>query len=246
MSRFFVSSDFKTQNILIDGDEAHHMLTVKRLKVGNSVSLFNGMGDECVGRIIEVFQDAKSHKKKAKINIGDAKNVNNEIGLEITIAFSAPKGKRADLVIQKCSELGVKKLVPLITERSVIRRNFGSKVEKWRKISVEASKQCGRNLVTEISEVLPFESLNLLINAHETSIIFSNEDGFHGLKEILKCNAEIKNVLCLVGPEGGFSAPEIAKAKDMGCKMAKLTPQTLRVETAVIAIAAMLVYEYTF
>ena len=246
MSRFFVSSDFKTRNILIDGDEAHHMLTVKRLKVGDNVSLFNGRGMECVGKIIEVFQDEKTHKKKAKVNIENAKIVNNEIGLEITIAFAVPKGKRADLVIQKCSELGVKTLVPLITERSVIRKNYGSKVEKWRKISVEASKQCGRNLVTGVSDALHFESLNLLIKSHETSILFSNEDGFYGLKEILKCNAGIKNVLCIVGPEGGFSVSEIEEAREMGCNMSKLTPQTLRVETAVIAIAAMLVYEYTF
>ncbi|MGR3219583.1 MAG: RsmE family RNA methyltransferase [Candidatus Anammoxibacter sp.] len=246
MSRFFVSSDFKTQNILIDGDEAHHMLTVKRFKVGDNVSLFNGMGEECVGEIIEVSQDEKSRNKSATINIETPESVNKEIGLDITIAFAVPKGKRSDLIVQKCSELGVKKLVPLVTERSVIRRNFGNKIEKWQKISLEASKQCGRNLVTEIADALPFDSLNTLINSHEISILFSNEDGFCGLKEILKCNAKIRNVLCVVGPEGGFSASEIVKAGEMGCEMSKLTPQILRVETAVITIAAMLVYEYLF
>lgn len=228
----------------INGDEAHHMLTVKRLKAGDKISLFNGRGEECVGEIVDILQEERLHTKKAKINIKSVKSVNKEIGIDITIAFSAPKGKRADLIIQKCSELGVKKLVPLITERSVIRTNFATKVEKWRKISIEASKQCGRNLITDISNVLPFESLGHLANSHEISIIFSNESGFHGLKEILKNNSKIKDVLCVIGPEGGVSAAEIEKAKEMGFNVAKLTPQILRVETSVITIAAILVYEY--
>lgn len=245
MSRFFVSSGFNDKDIWIDGDEAHHMLTVKRLKVGDNISLFNGRGDECVGKIVDIFQEEKSHKKKAKINIKCVKSVNKEIGIDITIAFSVPKGKRADLIIQKCSELGVKRLVPLITERSVIRSNFANKVEKWQKISIEASKQCGRNLITEICNVLPFESLDRLINSNEISIIFSDGNGFHGLKKILKNNGEIKGVLCVIGPEGGFSVAEIEKAKEMGFNVAKLTPQILRAETAVITVAAILVYEFT-
>lgn len=246
MHRFFVSSNFNDKVIWINGDEAHHMLTVRRVKIGDKVSLFNGMGEECVGEIVDILQEEKSYNKKAKINIKSVKNVDNEIGIDITMAFSAPKGKRSEFIIQKCSELGVKRLVPLITERSVIRSNFGNKIEKWRKISVEASKQCGRNLITEISDVLPFESLDRLINPDEISIIFSSGNNISGLKKILKDSAAVTKILSIVGPEGGFSAAEIEKARKLGCNVARLTPQILRVETAVIAIAAMLIYEYTF
>lgn len=246
MDRFFVSSDFNEKEIWINGEEAHHMLNVKRHKAGDSVILFNGEGAECVGEIHEVCHERMPHNKKARISIKSTKNVNKEIGFEITVAVSVPKGKRSDFIIQKCSELGVKEIIPIITERCVVKVDSGHKLEKWKRIAVEASKQCGRNMITEISDVMPFQSLIDMIRSFELSIIFSNNETAKGTKEIFKKASGIKNVLCIIGPEGGFSTAEIEQAQNAGCKIAILTPQVLRVETAVIAVVSMLIYEYTF
>lgn len=246
MHRYYIPCDLNNKIMLIDGDEAHHMLTVKRLKKGDIFLLFNGEGFECTAEIIDIIYDPKTQRKKARISINDVKEVSKEIDVNITLAFSVPKGKRAEFIIQKCAELGVRKVVPIISTRSIIRSNFEKKIEKWGKISIEASKQCGRNLIMEICDVLPFGSLEKLINDNQISLIFSNENESQGLKRILEQNKKVSNILSIVGPEGGFSHTEISKAKEIGCKVAKLTPQILRVETAIIAITAMLIYEYTF
>ena len=246
MDRYYVPYDFNKKILIIDGDEAHHILTVKRLKKGDLLLLFNGKGSECTAEIIDIIYDNKTRKNKARISINDVKNVNKEIDINITLAFSVPKGKRAEFIIQKCAELGVRKLVPIITSRSIIRSNFEKKIEKWKKISIEASKQCGRNLIMQISDVLSFEALGKLISDNQISLIFSNEKESQGLKKILQKNKTVNNILSIVGPEGGFSNKEIQQAKEMGCIVAKLTPQILRIETAVVAITSMFIYEYTF
>ena len=245
MSRFFVSSDFKGKEVVIDGAEAHHMVTVKRFKSGDKVSLFNGNGIECFGEIIDISVNEKSLGKTIRIDIERVAHTSNlEIETEITMAYSVPKGKRSELIIQKCSELGVRNLVPLIADRSIIRSNFSNKLEKWQKISIEASKQCGRNCTTNIFDVLKFDELETLIDKHDLSIIFSLDNENEGVKAILREYQDVDRILCIIGPEGGFTPMEIKKAVEFGCATAKLTPQVLRVETAVIAVASMLIYEY--
>ena len=185
-------------------------------------------------------------RKRSGFGIEKVEHTNLEIGLEITMAFSVPKGKRSELVIQKCSELGVRNVVPLIAERSIIRTNFSNKFEKWQKITIEASKQCcGRNSITNILDVLKFDELQPLIDKHDLSIIFSLDNENEGIKAALREHKNANKVLCVIGPEGGFTPSEIIKAVEFGCTTAKLTPQVLRVETAVIAVASMLIYEYS-
>ncbi len=246
MDRFFVPLKFNDNELWVDNDEAYHMLVVKRHKVGDKVQLFNGTGDECVAEIVEIFEGTSSRKKKAKVIITSLSVVNKEAELDITIAFSVPKGKYSDLIVQKCSELGVTRLVPLRAERSVVKSKSGSKEEKWRRIAVEASKQCGRNVVTDISDTVPFQTgVSKLVQSHNLSLILDNKESHSGIKNILKDNPCVKSVLCMIGPEGGFTSKEVAIAESHGCVAAKLTPQVLRVETAAISIAAMLIYEFS-
>lgn len=236
---------FDNKEIFIGDDEAHHMLDVKRHKVSDEVLLFNGDGDECVCKIIDIEHDQTSHKRIAKVAVRSVKRVNKEIGLNITVAFSVPKGKRSDLIIQKCSELGVKRLVPLNSERSVVKNNSNHKLEKWQRIAVETSKQCGRNIVTEIAKEMLFKSVHSLVQSHQLSLIFDNSDSHKGIKEILQNSTDVDSVLAIIGPEGGFSNVEIENALNWGCKGTRLTPQILRVETAAIAAVSMLVYEFS-
>lgn len=247
MERYFVPFEPDVKEIWINGAEAHHMLDVKRLRINDKVLLFNGIGYECSGYIDAIYQERGSYQKRIKIHVEDIKIVDTELNVSITMAFSPPKGKRSDLIIQKSSELGVKKIIPLISERSIVRlpSTESQKIEKWRRISIEASKQCGRNLITEICKAMTFDSLIQSVGAYNLAIIFSPEARIPGIKEILKDYREISNILYIIGPEGGFSDREIKEAEKAGCRIARLASPILRTETAAIAIAAILMYEYS-
>jgi 16S rRNA (uracil1498-N3)-methyltransferase len=216
------------------------MTNVMRLGVGDGVCLFNGMGDECTGRIAEIING------KIRVEIESVESVGKETPIDITIAFSIPKGKRSDFLVQKCAELGVKRLIPLQSERSVVRLHDReeAKITKWRKVVIEASKQCGRNTVTEITNMLTFNKLLETTGSYGPALVASPFPEAPFLKEVLKNHSEVKDILCLIGPEGGFSDVEMEKAENAGCLPVGLGTQTLRVETAAIAISAMLMYAY--
>lgn len=202
---------------------------------------FYGMGDECTGRIAEIING------KVRVEIESVKNIGKEAPIDITIAFSVPKGKRSDFLVQKCAELGVKRLVPLQSERSVVKL-YGkgeTKVTKWRKVAIETPKQCGRNTVIEITDTFTFDKLLKTVGSYNLALVACPSPDVLSLKEVLKRHSEVQDILCLIGPEGGFSGIEIEKAKNVGCVPVRLGTQTLRVETAAIAILAMLMYEYS-
>ena len=238
--RYYVPADFHGKDVIVSGNETHHMIHVMRLGVGDSVCLFNDMGDECTARIAEVING------KLRVEIESVECIDREIPLDITIAFSVPKGKRSNFLVQKCAELGVKRLIPLQSERSVVKlydRGEG-KIAKWRKVVIEASKQCGRNTVTDIAGTSTFDKLLETASSYSIALVASPSPGATSLKNVLERHPEVQDILCLIGPEGGFSVAETERAKDAGCVTVGLGPQTLRVETAAIAITAVLMYEY--
>ncbi len=236
--RFYVPVNLHSKEVLVSGDETHHMIHVMRLGAGDSVCLFNGMGDECTGRIVEIVNS------RVRVEIESVKSIGREIPVNITIAFSVPKGKRSDFLIQKCAELGVERLIPLQSERSIVKLYGECKITKWRKVVIEAAKQCGRNTVTDITDTLTFDKLLETVGSYDLALVACPSPDVPFLREVLKGHPEVKDVLCLIGPEGGFSDVEIEKAKNAGCVPVGLGTQTLRVETAAITISAMLMYAY--
>jgi 16S rRNA (uracil1498-N3)-methyltransferase len=150
-------------------------------------------------------------------------------------------------LIQKCAELGVKTLIPLHCERTVvdIRDRSPSRLERWGKIAIEASKQCRRNLVTAIEEVTPFENLVKTARTYDLSLIACTEFNTRTLKSVLNECPTAKRFLCLIGPEGGFARVEIERAEKEGCIPVCLGTSTLRIETAAVAIASMVFYAYS-
>ena len=238
--RFYIPVNLHSKEVIVSGKETHHMIHVMRLGIGDSVCIFNDMGDECTGRIAEIING------NVKVKIESVENIKREIPLDITIAFSVPKGKRSNFLVQKCAELGVKRLIPLQSERSVVKLhdNGEAKITKWRKVAIEASKQCGWNTVTDITDTSTFDKLMETAGSYSLVLVASPSPGAPFLKEVMNSHSEVQDVLCLIGPEGGFSDAEIEKAKNAGCLPVGLGIQTLRVETAAIAISAMLMYEY--
>ncbi len=241
VSRFCVPFHAGMKDIWIDGAETHHMLRVKRAKIGDLIILFNGRGDECSAEIIEV------KGSKVKVKIGQIKAVSKESNVGIDIAFAIPKGKRSHFLIQKCAELGVQKLFPLHYERSVVKlkADCSGKIKKWQKIAVEASKQCGRNTITEINDVMDFGSILKCVGNYDISLFACNQSVSNNLKNILKEHQRVNNIISFIGPEGGFTSKEMEMAKEAGCEFVSLGQSTLRVETSAIVISAILSYHYS-
>jgi 16S rRNA (uracil1498-N3)-methyltransferase len=138
MNRFYVPFHAGLKNLWIDSSESHHIVHVKRLKIGDNIIVFNGMGDEFEAEIVEI----KDNRVNVKIN--QQKTISKENTIGIDIAFAIPKGKRSHLLIQKCSELGVHKLIPTNYERSVVKLkdDCSVKIEKWQKIDNRDWRSC--------------------------------------------------------------------------------------------------------
>ncbi len=241
MNRFYVQFHAGLENIWLDSSESHHIVHVKRLKIGDNLILFNGHGDECNAEIVKI----KENKVKVKVN--QYRTISKENQVEIDIAFAIPKGRRSHLLAQKCTELGVHKLIPINYERSVVRLKSDSsvKIEKWQKIAIEASKQCGRNTITEICGVVNFENILKSIDSYDLPLFACNQSDANNLRNTLQEYPNVNNIIIFVGPEGGFTPKEIEMAKKAGCKSVDLGKRILRVETAAIAVSAILSYQYS-
>ena len=241
MNRFYVPFRAGLKNLWIDSSESHHIVHVKRLKIGDNIIVFNGIGDEFEAEI-EYIED-----NRVKVKINQQKTISKENSVGIVIAFAIPKGKRSHLLVQKCTELGAHKLIPVNYARSVVKLkdDCSVKIEKWQKIAIEASKQCGRNTITEIGEVVNFDSILNTTDSYDLPLFACNQSDSDNLKNTLQEYQEPNNILSFIGPEGGFTSNEIEMAKKAGCKFVSLGRQILRVETAAIAVSAILSYHYS-
>ena len=214
---------------------------VLRLKGGNELILFDGMGHE----YSTIIRDFSSRNvcldiiRKEKIRLPDT---------HITLAQSLPKGAKMEIIIQKSTELGASRIVPFISSRSIPRlagTRASGKAARWRKIAIEASRQCGRGVVPEVSEIVSFGEMLSMPGRHNLRIILWEAEAELGIREILtdESHAGADSFFIVVGPEGGFSWEEIKKARQRGFISASLGRLILRTETAPLAILSIIQYE---
>ena len=224
----------------IAGDEAHHIVRVKRLHVGEEIVIFDGSGQEAEAEIIE----ASVETGVVRVRIKNIRESDKEASVAITLASAVPKGKRAEFMIQKCAELGVRRFIPLDCARSAvnIRTRAENKIQKWQRICAEASKQSGRNRITEIACPHTVDEALRLVSSHRLALIATLGENTSSLRSVLAATTRMDSILYLVGPEGGFTRAEVTAATRAGCKPVALAPSVLRTETAAIAGVAMLIY----
>ena len=239
MSRFYVPHNSIRKNIIrIRGREAHHVRDVMRLRVGDEITAFDGTGYEYVGAIDEISKS----EIIAKIN----KKIKKEIGnFRLALVQAIPKLNKMDLIVEKATELGVEKIIPIITGRTVVvidETKMGSKINRWKKLAIEASKQSGRVTVPEINEIKSFEDSLSYIKDYGLAVIPCLCEGTAKLKDILKNNG-VESAILYIGPEGDFTEDEIKMAKSMGAKPVSLGKEILRSETAAVSALSVLNYE---
>ncbi len=213
-------------SIFLSIDKTHHILHVLRLHVGDQVKLFNNSGFEFIAKII------KAKKKAIRVEVGESSQCENESPLEIALYLAVSRGPHMDFSIQKAVELGVKVIIPIISEFSNVKltgARVDNKITHWEKIIIGAAEQCGRNTLAELQSPMTFnESIHLDNNSKK--LILHPGVG----QTMSKINIKNSKLALMIGPEGGFSDEEFQKALDNNYIPVNLGPRILRTETAVV------------
>ena len=226
-TRIFVDQPLQegTELMLVE-EAAHHVFRVLRLRSGQPLILFDGRGGEYDAEI------SKVDKRYVEVHIHQHREVNNESPLIITLAQGVSRGQKMDFILQKSVELGVNRIVPVMTEYGNVHldeHRQQKKIDHWHGVIVGACEQCGRNIVPELVAPLSFNEW-LEIGSGDTKLVLHPEAG----KKLSKLSKPKGELLLLVGTEGGFSGNEIKRACDAGYQIVNIGPRILRTETAAL------------
>lgn len=242
MSRFYVPKEAVAGNkITITGDEAHHIKDVMRLKVSDPVVAFDGTGREYTGAISRI--DPKS----VVVDIIKTRESAGGKILSLTLIQAIPKKDKMDYIVEKATELGVSRIVPVMTERTIVdwdQKKRAASVERWKRISLAASKQCGRLDIPAIDEVDEFLPFLKKPSGHGLAMIAALCDDQVSLKDVIRGYVGT-NVTIAIGPEGDFTQKEIDAARSQCYKVVSLGGRVLRSDTAGLAVLSILNYEFS-
>lgn len=242
MHKFFVNkNDINGDSAVISGDDVKHIYKVLRLQVGDKVNINNCEGEEFLGEIEEIS------KKQVIVKFIKKLPLNNESNVEVYLFQGLPKSAKMDLIVQKTTELGVKEVTPIVTERVVVKNELGEfkKIDRWCRIALEACKQSKRSLVPKINTPIEFRSLLEVLKQMDLIIVpYENAEGY-GIKKVVNNidKDSIKKIGIIIGPEGGFEESEIEALEKLGAHIVTLGPRILRTETAGFVCMSLLMYE---
>jgi len=234
MRRFYAPIEqFQSEIVVLTLEETRHLRDVLRLKETDQVRVFDGGGKEFLCEIERIEKQQTNLKILEEIAPSAP-----ESDLNLILAAALLKGEKFDLVVQKAVELGVTKLIPLNTKRADVKlKETGKRLERWRKIALEACKQSGRAVLMPIAEPLDYEKF--IETADGTRILFAERGGtnFSAIEPSQK-------IVAAIGAEGGWEASEIESARAAGFQITTLKGRILRAETAAISIAAILQHRF--
>ena len=244
MRRFFVTPEAVQENMVqFDAELARHMGKVLRLTAGEQVTVCTGDGSAYLVELEQFSKDAVTGR------ILEQMDYLQETSVEVVLYHGMPKGDKLELIIQKCTELGVNQVIPVETGRSVVHldgNKVGKKLERWQKIAQEASQQSKRVQVPTVGPYYNWKQmLKALEEAEGLTIVFWEDEQTQSLKALLRSQAaKPQRINLVVGPEGGLSEDEVAQLRDLGAVSASLGKRILRTETAGMAGISMIMYEF--
>jgi 16S rRNA (uracil1498-N3)-methyltransferase len=240
MVRFYVPQPRLEKGMLkVEGEEVKHIRKVLRLTEGDEITVFDGLGKEFEGTIVE------EGLSSVVIRVKSVYPSKRDSPLEVTLAQSLLKGEKMDYLIQKATELGVKEIMPFLSSRSVPLLEKSKKLKRhhrWERIAIEASKQCGRGVVPMIEFLQDYSEMLQKASPNALRLILSEREGIK-LKETLERSKEKKKIFFVIGPEGGFSQGEVDEAKRAGFIPVTLGKRILRAETASLCFLSIVQYE---
>ena len=239
LPRFFISPEqVSGSSITVTGEDARHISAVLRMKTGEQLLLCDGQGTDYVVTIAE----AGRSEIRAEIVSRTKREINPPF---ITLGQGLPKSDKMDWIVQKATELGVAHIVPLVTERTIVKvKDEAKRTERWQKIAREAAMQSNRADVPKVESIHTFRDfLRTLDSDPATLLLLPWEEGTTPIKEVLRSHASTQNIVVLIGPEGGLSRAEADAAKAKDFHLVSLGPNILRTETAAISTLGMILYE---
>jgi 16S rRNA (uracil1498-N3)-methyltransferase len=231
--RFYAEEPVVGSEVWLRGAEAHHLLHVMRARAGSEVLVFDGSGYEyrCVVR--------EAGRSEARLEVVEQRMVHREPPLELHVAAALPKGERQAWLVEKLSELGAARLIPIETVHGVVVPGPQT-VARLRRIAVQAAKQCGRTRLLEIAAPQTWQAVAASLPSGAMGMI-SHLAGGRPAASLLVGGRLPPQIHVAVGPEGGWSETELTLAVEAGWQVVGLGERVLRVETAAVALAALVV-----
>jgi len=237
MRRFFVPfEDIKDKVLISDGKEVHHIRDVLRLKKDRKVIIFDGKGKEYDAAITSISDSEVELKVLNKRTAAGAKDA------EICLACALPKRAKFDFIVEKATELGVSRIIPLKTSRTIVDLKGDreeKRISRYQEIAVNASKQSQRNSVPKIERVFSFKEALAEIKQYELAIIPCLSGQRQKIEEAL-LTFKGKSIIVFIGPEGDFTSQEVALAVKAGCQSVSLGSRVLKVDSAAFYVLAVI------
>lgn len=246
MPKFFVAGNQINNNkITIIGNDVNHIKNVLRQKSGDKITICDTSKEQDYLCKID-----KIEEKSIDCNIIEKLENNTESNVKVTIFQGLPKADKMELVIQKSVELGVYDITPLQMKRCVVKLNEkdkAKKIQRWQKISEVAAKQCGRNIIPKINNIVNVKEVCNLCNEYDIVLIAYENEKENTLKKELKnlkkLDKEEIKVAVIIGPEGGIAPEEIEMFEENGAKIITLGNRILRTETVALSVLSIIMYE---
>ena len=253
MSKFFVKTEqINNNDIVIIGDDVNHIINVLRMKKTDKVQICNqDTGDNYNAEIVNYSKNEVECKIISKINETTESNVH------ITLFQGIPKFEKMELIIQKNTEVGIKSIVPVIMERTVVKLDekiASKKLERWQKIAEIAAKQSMRDIIPQIGNITKLKDIDTT-EFDAVLVAYENEEHNMLKTELQKLERKIKsnnsseqqyNIAIVIGPEGGISEKELVTLAEKNAKFVSLGKRILRTETAGVVMAGNIIYELEY
>ncbi|HEX3468760.1 MAG TPA: RsmE family RNA methyltransferase [Candidatus Elarobacter sp.] len=236
--RFFVEGVHAAgDRVALAPDDARKVATVLRKRSGDRVQVVDSAGVAYAATLDVDGRDVRAHLDAA------LERADPESGLRITLAQAVPKGTKMDLVVEKATELGVHAIVPVRTARVVALASGAEKVERWRRIARSAARQSGRVRVPDVGDVVEWDALLATFGRYDRVFVPWELADPAPLRTVFDAQlAGASHALVVIGPEGGFAAGEIARARDAGASVISLGRRILRTETAALVVLSAMLY----
>jgi 16S rRNA (uracil1498-N3)-methyltransferase len=240
VQRFFVEKENITDGkIVISGEDAKHLKQVLRAKIGDEIEICDGKGLIYACRISAVTP-------RVECIIGDIREAQDEPSVEITLYQGLPKADKFELIVQKGTELGINRFVPLITTNTVVKwkeEKSAARISRWQRIAYEAAKQSKREVIPKVCEPVGYGDMLFHFKNHDLVLFLWEGERVRSLQSVLRTKGALKKVAIVIGPEGGFTSQEVEEAVEAGGQTVTLGPRILRTETAGLIVAGIILYE---
>ena len=236
MCRFFCET-ITQGTATITGDDAHHISRVLRMKAGDALSLCDGAGNEYDAVITSISQDAVS------CTVGERHASEAESPVRVTLFQCLPKTGKMELIVQKCTELGVFAVAPVVSARCVVvpGKDYDKKRERYNRVALEAAKQSRRGMIPSVLPLVELKKID--VKSFDLFLVAYEDETAVSLKQALRAAKSAQTIALLIGPEGGLEEGEVASLVAAGAKSVSLGKRILRTETAGMAMLAQTLYE---